>query len=86
MTELIKEAFQSFEKTLAYARKYVLNNQEELERKYGERYLAITEEVGVVDSDIDKKSLIKRLQASGGQRGIIIDTIDELTKPRISNN
>lgn len=59
---------------------------QELERKYGERYLAITEEIRVVDSDIDKISLIRRLQTSGDQRGIIIENIHELTKPRISNN
>ena len=55
-----EEAFQEFRKTLAYAMKYVLDNQIELTRKYELKYLAIAEGRGVIDSDEDKKFLILR--------------------------
>lgn len=80
------EVVRAFEKTRHYARMYVREHCEELERQYGERYLAIAENAGVIDSDENKFLLIKRLQASCDQRGIVIDTIVHLTKPEVSHN
>ncbi len=80
------EVVWAYEKTCAYARKYAMNNLKELERKYEIKYLAIAENAGVIDSDENKLSLVKRLQANGDQRGIVIDTIVNLTKPRLYNN
>lgn len=76
----------AFEKTNAYARQYVMDHREELERKYGQRFIAIAENEGIIDSDENRFSLIKRLQKSNDQRSILVDNISNLIKPRIYNN
>ena len=89
MTDLnrfISEAFLEFKDTIAYAMKYVNENLEELERKYGTRYLAIANKVGFIDSDLNKDTLTERLKSSGEQRPIVINPLINLTKPKISNN
>ena len=80
------EVVKAFEKTSAYARQYVIDPREELERKYGRRFLAIAENAGVIDSDENRFSLIKRLQKSDDQRSILVDNIANLTKPKLYNN
>lgn len=80
------EVLQAFERTCAYARKYVGDNQEELRKMYGNKYLAIAENIDVIDVDNNKASLIKRLRASSDKRSIVIDNIVNLTKPKPCNN
>lgn len=80
------EALQEFERTLAYARLYIRDNQEEFKTRYEGRYLAIALNEGVIDSDEDRISLIRRLQVSNDKRSMVIDNIINLTKPKLSNN
>lgn len=82
----INKVKNEFEVTRAYARVYVQGNLDQLRSQYGEKYLAIVKDAGVIDSDKSKTSLIKRLQESNNQRGIVIDTIVNFTKPKLSNN
>ncbi len=80
------ELVASFERARFYARKYVLEHLSNLEMHYSNHYLAIAENVGIIDSDGDMQRLIQRLQEKGDQRCIAIDTIANLIKPQAFNN
>ncbi len=81
-----QEIVQAFVRLQTYAIRYAASNLEELQRKYGDEYLAISPGAGVIASDRDRHSLVRRLEKSRDQRDVIIDTTDNLIKLDVSRN
>ena len=59
---------------------YVQGNAQKLRTEYGENYIAVLGEQGVIDSDKDQSALVRRV-AGKGKRGLLVTTISDITDP-----
>ncbi|MDP1696042.1 MAG: hypothetical protein Q8L29_03950 [archaeon] len=67
------------------ARNYVRENENALRKKYGNNYIAVLENIGVIDNDRDEFELARRMEAVHiePQRVVLINTIDYVLNPRV---
>ena len=64
---------------------YVRNHETALRNMYDNKDIAVLEDIGVIDSDIDEFGLAKRMERvyTQPERSILINTIEGILNPRI---
>ncbi|HLC53836.1 MAG TPA: hypothetical protein VJK03_04810 [Candidatus Nanoarchaeia archaeon] len=67
-----------FQKLLAYARIYAKENENWLRKRYGNRYIAIEMNKGVIMVDSDKKRLLRNLPDDARHRERFVSTLGAL--------
>ncbi|MBI2632356.1 hypothetical protein HYW75_05105 [Candidatus Pacearchaeota archaeon] len=72
------EVVRALHETLQYAKDYLRKNERTLIRKYLNKFVIIQKDVGIIDSDEDKRKLLQRSYQLKERKYIFITTINDL--------